>query len=440
MFENLAQKFQKAFSPFLKGQKITEESIQTAMREIRIALLDADVNFSIANRLISAIKEKALGEAVLKSVSAGEQFTKIVHDELEALMGSEERPLNLSKAPSVVLLCGLQGAGKTTQAAKLALHLKKQGKTLLLAACDRQRPAAIEQLEQLGKGIDVPVVSAPGEKSALKVAKGALKEAKEQNVDVLIVDTAGRLDIDETLMEELSAIKKALEPTEVLLVASAALGQKAAAMAKAFHESADITGVILTMLDSDARAGSALSILEVSKAPIKFEGIGEKPEDFQPFNPTSMADRILGMGDTINLVRRAEEHFDDENAEEMRRKMEKASFTFEDYLAQSNMIKKMGSIKGLLKMMPGMSGLGDIDLPEERLKQTEAIITSMTLKERRVKCEITFSRRKRIALGSGTSVEEVNRLLKGFKRMKDMMKKLPKNKLTEKMLGEKLWH
>jgi len=438
MFESLGQKFQRLFTPFLKGQKITEENIQTAMREIRIALLDADVNFSITNRLITAIKEKALGEKVLKSVTAGEQFTKIVHDELEAMMGSEEKPLNLPAKPSVILLCGLQGSGKTTHAAKLALHLKKQGKKCLLAACDRQRPAAIDQLEQLGKTIDVPVITSPGTSSALKVAKEALKAA--DGYDVLLIDTAGRLDIDEQLMEELAEIKKATKPHETLLVANAALGQKAASMAKAFHETAAITGVILTMLDSDARAGSALSILEVSGAPIKFEGIGEKPEDLQPFNPTSMADRILGMGDTINLVRRAEEHFDDAEADKLKRKIEKNAFTFEDYLTQTHMIKKMGSVKSLLKMMPGMSGLADIDMPEERLRQTEAIITSMTLPERRDQCEITFSRRKRIAKGSGTQIEDVNRLLKGFKRMRDMMKKLPKNKLTEKMLGEKLWH
>lgn len=438
MFESLSQKFQRVFTPFLRGQKITEENIQTAMREIRIALLDADVNFSIANKLISAIKEKALGEKVLRSVSAGEQFTKIVHDELEAMMGSKEKPLHLPAKPSIILLCGLQGSGKTTHASKLALYLKKQGKKCLLAACDRQRPAAIDQLEQLGQAIGVPVITAPGETSAIAVASKALKEAN--GYDVLLIDTAGRLDIDDELMGELTEIKKITKPHETLLVANAALGQQAASMAKAFHEAADITGVILTMLDSDARAGSALSILEVSSAPIKFEGIGEKPEDLQPFNPTSMADRILGMGDTINLVRRAEEYFDDEEADKLTRKIEKNSFTFEDYLSQTHMIKKMGSVKSLLKMMPGMTGLGAIDMPEERLRQTEAIITSMTLPERRDQCEITFSRRRRIAKGSGTEVEDVNRLLKGFKRMRDLMKKLPKNKLTEKMLGEKLWH
>lgn len=440
MFENLSQKFQKVLAPFSQGRKITEQNIQDAMREIRIALLDADVNFSIANRLITTIKEKALGETILKSVSAGDQFTKIVHDELEKLMGSEEKPLALQSHPSVILLCGLQGSGKTTQAAKLALYLKKNHKSVLLAACDLERPAAIEQLQKLGDQIGVPVFTSPTSKKALDVAELAYAEAKKMKANVLIVDTAGRLEIDEVLMNELASIKKALKPEEVLLVASAALGQKAASIAKSFHETAHITGVILTMLDSDARAGSALSILEVSGAPIKFEGIGEKVEDLQLFNPTSMADRILGMGDTINLVRRAEEHFDEADADSMRRKIERASFTFEDYLTQANMIKKMGNFKGLLKMMPGFSAMGDIDLPEEKMKYTEAIITSMTLQERRVECEMTFSRRKRLAAGSGTSIEEVNRLLKGFKRMKDMMKKLPKNKLTEKMLGEKQWH
>ncbi len=442
MFESLSKKLQSAFQVFSRDKELTEDNLQKAMREVRVALLDADVNFSIANALVAAIKEKAIGEKVVKSVSASQQFIKIVHDELVKLMGSEEKPLRLKASPSVILLCGLQGSGKTTHAAKLAYYLKeKENKKVLLAACDRQRPAAIQQLQTLGKSIDTPVFNVENESSALKVAKAAYTEAKKSNFDVLIVDTAGRLELDDTLMEELISLQKSLDnPSEVLFVANAALGQKAASIAKAFNDAVSITGTILTMLDGNARAGSALSILKASGMPIRFEGIGEKPEDLQLFNPTSMADRILGMGDTINLVKKAEEHFNEEESEQMRRKLRRAEFTYEDYISQMNKIKKMGSIKSLLKMMPGMSALGDIDIPEDQLKKTEAIIYSMSKKERQNRCELIVSRRKRIANGSGNSMEEVNRLVKGFKRMKDMMKKLPKNKLSEKMLGEKQWH
>lgn len=440
MFDSLSKKLQGAFQLFSKDKELTEKNLQEAMREVRLALLDADVNFSIANSVVNRIKEKALGEKITQSVSASQQFIKIVHDELASLMGSEEKPLKLKSPLSVIVLCGLQGSGKTTHASKLALYLKKNHqKKVLLAACDRQRPAAIEQLQTLGKAIDTPVFTLEGESNALKVAEAAQKRALKEGYDVLLVDTAGRLELDETLMDELKSITQELKPTEVLFVANAALGQKAASIATAFNEAVGITGTILTMLDGNARAGSALSILEASGVPLRFEGIGEKPEDLQLFNPTSMADRILGMGDTINLVKRAEEHFDQKETEEMQRKLRRAEFTFEDYINQMSKIRKMGSIKSLLKMVPGMSALGDIDIPEDQLKKTEAIITSMTKKERLNQEELIVARRKRIARGSGNSIEEVNRLIKGFKRMKDMMKKFPKNKLSEKMLGEKLW-
>jgi signal recognition particle subunit SRP54 len=440
MFDSLSKKLQGAFQLFSKDKELTEKNLQEAMREVRLALLDADVNFSIANSVVTRIKEKALGEKITQSVSASQQFIKIVHDELVALMGSEEKPLKFKSPLSVIVLCGLQGSGKTTHAAKLALYLKKtHQKRVLLAACDRQRPAAIEQLQTLGKSIDTPVFNLEDSPSALKVAEEAHKHALKEGYDVLLIDTAGRLELDDALMDELKSIISKLNPVEVLFVANAALGQKAASIAQAFNDAVGITGTILTMLDGNARAGSALSILEASGVALRFEGIGEKPEDLQLFNPTSMADRILGMGDTINLVKRAEEHFDQKETEEMQRKLRKAEFTYEDYINQMSKIRKMGSIKGLLKMIPGMSAIGDIDIPEDQLKKTEAIITSMTKKERQNQEELIVSRRKRIARGSGSSIEDVNRLIKGFKRMKDMMKKFPKNKLSEKMLGEKLW-
>lgn len=441
MFENLTNNLQSIFSKFSKNKSISEDNIQEVMREIRIALLDADVNFSVVSELIRNIKEKALGQEVLRSVKASEQFVKIVHDELIAIMGNEEAPLKLNKQPTILMMCGLQGAGKTTHCAKLAKFIQKKdpNKRVLLAACDRQRPAAIEQLKTLANSIDVPVVWDHASNDPRKIAKEALKKAQKEGFDVLIVDSAGRLHIDEEMMQELVEIKNIIEPHEVLYVASATSGQEAAKVAVSFNEHIEITGSILTMLDSDARAGAALSITYLTKKPLKFEGVGEKIDDLQLFNPNSMADRILGYGDTINLVRKAEELIDDEDSKEMEEKLRKATFTYNDYLKQMGAIKKMGSIKSLLKMLPGASQLQNLDIPEDMFKKSEAIIQSMTQKERLGLDEIIMPRRKRIAKGSGTSLDDVNRMIKSFKQAKDFVRKMPKNSKMKNLIGEKLW-
>ncbi|GAB4189810.1 MAG: signal recognition particle protein [Simkaniaceae bacterium] len=439
MFGSLSEKFQNVFSS-LRQKKLTEENISSAVRQVRLALLDADVNYSVASRFVKSIKEKTLGDEVLKSVAPGDQFVKIVHDELIALMGKEEPKVLLHGQPSVIMLCGLQGSGKTTTAAKLANYLKRKEmkKKPLLIAADLQRPAAVEQLKILGEKISVEVFSIEGEARAPVVVEKGMKEAVKGGYDVVIVDTAGRLHIDEKLMEELSSIKKIARPHEVLFVASAATGQDAVTTAHEFDKKIAITGTVLTMLDSAARAGAAISILEVTKKPLKFEGIGEKIEEFQIFNPTSMADRILGMGDVINLVRKAEDHINEEEGKKLEKKLKTASFSFEDYLKQMSMIKKMGSFKSLFKMMPGFSNLKDIDVSDDEFKKIEAIILSMTLEERRGDEELSPPRRRRVAKGSGCSIDDVNRLVKGFKRIKQMMKKMPgmKKKLKKMGLGK----
>ncbi|MDN3507724.1 MAG: signal recognition particle protein [Simkaniaceae bacterium] len=407
-----------------KEKKITEENIADAVREVRLALLDADVNYGIASRFVKRVKEAAIGETVLKSVSPGEQFSKIVHDELVKLMGEGESEIVCKGAPTLLMLCGLQGAGKTTQCAKLANHLKKQGKTVAMIPCDRQRPAAIEQLKTLGSSIDIPVFDLEGVSDAVKVAKKGLKEAKEQSIDVVIFDTAGRLHIDEALMKELVKLKKEVNPHEIFFVASANAGQDAVNTAVKFDEDIGITGSILTMLDGNARAGAAISIREVTGKPLVFEGVGEKIEDLQVFNPESMADRILGMGDVINLVKKAQDHFSEDESEELEKKMRKASFTYDDYLKQMGRIKKMGSIKGLMKMMPGMGSLPDVDISDKEFLKLESMILSMTPRERYCLDELEPTRRRRIAKGSGTSMDDVNRLVKGFKQLRQMMKKM----------------
>ena len=427
MFGALTEKFQNVISG-LRGKKtLTEDNISDAMRQVRLALLDADVNYSVASQFVKKVKEKALGDAVIKSVSPGEQFIKLVHEELIALMGTEESPLELKGVPSVILLCGLQGSGKTTQCAKLAAYLKKKhpGKRTLLAACDLQRPAAVLQLMKLAASIDVCVFSIEGETNPVRVAKEALQKAKSEAYDYLIVDTAGRLHIDEELMAQLAQIKEGVNPHEILFVASAATGQDAVKTAIEFDKCVQITGTILTMLDGSARAGSAISIREVTQRPLKFEGVGEKIDDLQPFNPQSMADRILGMGDVINLVRKAQENIDDEERDALEKKILKAAFTYDDYLKQMAMVKRMGSFKSLLKMLPGMSQMGDLDFDEKEFGKMEAMITSMTMQERTEKVELVPSRRRRIALGSGTTVDDVNRMVKGFKRIKQVCKEMP---------------
>jgi len=427
MFGSITEKFQNVFSALASKKTLTEENVSDAVREVRIALLDADVNYTVAKNFIKRVKEKALGEEVLKSVQAGDLFTKIVHDELKTLMGDEEATLDINRCPSVILMCGLQGSGKTTQSAKLALYLTKQKKKVLIAACDLQRPAAIDQLETLGKQVEVPIFADREEKNAVKVAKKALEKAKKEAFDVLIIDTAGRLHIDEELMKELKKIKDAVDPHEVLFVANAATGQDAVKTAAEFDSKISVTGTILTMLDGNTRAGAAISIKEVTGKPLKFEGIGEKVTDFQLFNPQSMADRILGMGDVINLVKKAQEHVDEEEALKMEKKLRKASFTFDDFLKQMRQIKKMGSLKSLLSMVPGFNKMGgmDFDMSDKELGKIEAIILSMTPNERIGLDELLPPRRRRIASGSGTSIDDVNRMIKSFKRIKQMMKKMP---------------
>ncbi len=425
MFEALTDKFKGLFSKLAREKQFTEKNIAEAVKEVRLALLEADVNYSVAGELVERIKNEALGDKVLKSVSPTQQFVKIVYDELVKIMGSEEAPLNLQGRPAVMMVCGLQGSGKTTLCAKLAHFLKKEKRKILLAACDLQRPAAVEQLKQLGQKIETEVFSIEGEKNPTRVAKKALEKAKEEFYDLLIVDTAGRLHIDEELMDELQKIKAIVEPHEILFVANATTGQDAVNAASAFNEKISITGSVLTMLDGNARAGAALSVRQVTQKPLKFEGVGEKIEDLQVFNPESMADRILGRGDVINLVKKAKEHIDEEESEKLEKKLRKATFNYEDYLKQMRMIQKMGSVKGLLKMIPGLSSLKNFDASDSQLKKLEAMILSMTIEERQEKTDLTHARRKRVAKGSGNRLEDVNRMVKSFKQMKLFMKNMP---------------
>jgi signal recognition particle subunit SRP54 len=366
MFGTLTEKFRNLLTHLVGQKTISEDNISDAVRQVRLALLDADVNFTVVGNFVKKVKEKAVGDAVVKAVSPGDQFIKIVHDELITLMGAEEVPLQLKGSPSVILLCGLQGSGKTTTAAKLAHHLQKKEhqKKVLVAACDLQRPAAIAQLQTLCQTINVPVFTLPGESNPVAVAQQALKKAKDEGFDVLIVDTAGRLHIDQELMDQLAAVKKALDPQEILFVANSTTGQDAVTTAVEFDKQVSITGTILTMLDGTSRAGAAISIREVTQKPLKFEGVGEKIADLQPFNPQSMADRILGMGDVVNLVRKAKEEFDEKETQKLEEKIKKASFTYDDYLQQMASIKRMGSLKGLLKMIPGIPDLPDLDKSE----------------------------------------------------------------------------
>ncbi len=439
MFQGLTDKLQSVFSG-LRGQKVlTEENMSDAVRQVRLALLDADVNYGVAGEFVKRVREKAIGAAVLKSVSPSQQFINLVHEELTAFMGTQEETLDLNGKLSVVMLCGLQGSGKTTTCAKLAAYIGKteKHKRVLMAACDLQRPAAIDQLQKLGQAINVPVFTMPGESNPLKVARSAMQMAKAEGYDVLLVDTAGRLHLDEELMLELEKVKQALEPREVLFVANATTGQDAVRTAAEFDKRVQITGSILTMLDGNARAGAAISIREVTKKPLKFEGVGEKTTDLQVFNPRSMADRILGMGDVINLVKKAQEAYDEKESEDLEKKLRKASFTYEDYLKQMSMVKKMGSFKSILKMLPGMGALGDLDFSEKEFGKLEAMILSMTPFERQERDDLSVSRRKRIAKGSGVHVDDVNRMVKGFKRVKQMFKSMPNMKSQASKMGLK---
>ncbi|WP_022847582.1 MULTISPECIES: signal recognition particle protein [unclassified Desulfurobacterium] len=431
MFDALAEKIQSAIGKIAKKGRIDEETLNKGLREIKLALLEADVNYKVVSNFIKEIKEKALGAKVTKGVTAVQQLVKIVHDELVKALGEKAEPLNLKSKPSVILLIGLQGSGKTTTSAKLAKLLKKQGKKVLLTSVDIYRPAAMLQLKKLGQQIGVPVFLEENEKDAAKIAEDALKKAKEENYDVLIVDTAGRLHIDEEMLKEAKEIKERIKPDEVLFVSDAMTGQEAVNIAKAFDENVGMTGIILTKLDSDARGGVALSVKGVTGKPIKFAGVGEKIDDFEPFYPDRVASRILGMGDVVSLVEKAQEVIDEEEAISMQEKLLSGEFTLEDFKKQLEMIQRMGPIKQLIKMIPGLSSqkmLKQLDkaIDDKKLKRIEAIINSMTPEERRNHAIINASRKRRIARGSGTSVKDVDALLKQFAQAKMMMKQMKK--------------
>jgi len=398
------------------------------MREVRLALLEADVNFKVVKQFIASVKEKALGQEVMKSLTPGQQVIKVVNEELTALMGSEQSKIAVaSKAPTIVMMVGLQGAGKTTTTAKLANHLRKNhNRKPLLVACDVYRPAAIKQLETLGKQLDMPVFSLGDQVSPVEIAKQAVQKAKEEHHDYVLLDTAGRLHIDETLMTELSDIKETVKPDEILLVVDSMTGQDAVNVAESFNEQLDVTGAVLTKLDGDTRGGAAISIKAVTNTPIKFAGMGEKIDQLEAFHPERMASRILGMGDVLSLIEKAQTNVDEEKAKELEKKLRTMDFTFDDFLEQLEQVKSMGPLEDLLGMMPGMNkkGMKDLKVDENQLVRVEAIVKSMTPLEKRDPAVINGSRRKRIAKGSGTTIQDVNRLLKQFEDMKKMMKQM----------------
>jgi signal recognition particle subunit SRP54 len=422
MFDTLTERFEGVFDRLRGKGRLGEADVDAALREVRLALLEADVNVSVVRDLLGRIKERALGADVAKSLSPGQQVIKVVHEELIATLGSSPAPLNKGPSPLTILMVGLQGSGKTTSAGKLAKHLKKQGRRPFLIAADLQRPGAIDQLETLGRRIDVPVFTDRSSKPR-RLVKAGMKEAIRFGHDTVIIDTAGRLQIDRELMDELSDIRKEVEPHEVLLVVDAMTGQDAVNVARGFAEQTKVTGVVLSKLDGDARGGAAISVREVTGVPIKFAGIGEGLDDFEPFHPDRMAGRILGMGDVLTLIEKAEQTFDQEEAEKAAAKMQKGKFDLEDFLTQFQMLKRMGPLKDVLAMLPGAgSALRDVDVNDKDLARVEAIIRSMTPEERRNPKIIGGSRRKRIATGSGTTPQDVNRLLKQFADAQKMMK------------------
>ncbi|HOO23211.1 MAG TPA: signal recognition particle protein [Clostridia bacterium] len=425
LFGTLSEKISHAFSKLKNKGALTELEVKNAMREVRIALLEADVNFMVAKSFINAVSERALGEDILKGLDASQQVIKIVNDELIKLMGSTHSKLEVAdKPPTVILMCGLQGAGKTTMCGKLALHLKKQGKKVLLAAGDIYRPAAIKQLQIVGAKAEVPVFEM-GQTNPVKIAQEAIEYAVKNALDTVIIDTAGRLQIDEVLMKELADIKAKVNPTEILLVVDAMLGQESVNVASTFNSKLEITGVILTKLDGDTRGGAALSIKAILNKPIRFCGIGEKLSDLEPFYPDRMASRILGMGDVLTLIEKAQAAITEEDAKRLAKKVKDRSFDLEDYLEQINNMRKMGNLSDMVGMIPGLSGKlkgADLNVDEKQIERTKAIILSMTPRERANPDIINGSRRKRIAQGSGTTVQEVNRLLNQFNQTKDMMK------------------
>lgn len=430
LFGNLSEKLNNIFGKLRSKGRLSEQDIKQAMREIRVALLEADVNFGVVKQFIATVSEKAVGEDILKSLTPGQQVVKIVNDELVALMGSTNSKLEVSpKPPTVIMMCGLQGAGKTTMCGKLAQNLIKQGKKPMLCACDIYRPAAINQLKVVGRSVGAEVFE-KGTQSPVKTAKQAIEYAESKGYNTVIIDTAGRLHIDEALMNELIEVKKAVQPTEILLVVDAMTGQDAVNVAKSFDEQLDITGVILTKLDGDTRGGAALSIRAVTGKPIKFCGVGEKIGDLEPFYPDRMASRILGMGDVLTLIEKAKAAVSEEQLKDMEKRMLQAKFTLDDFLVQFESIKKMGGVKDVIGMMPGMSGMkikeGDIN--EDLIDKYKAIICSMTKRERDNPDIIKSSRRKRIAAGSGTTIQQVNQLLKQYDQAKAMMKSMKNNK------------
>ena len=437
-FENLSNKLQEVFKQLRSKGVLTEADVKAAMREVKIALLEADVNFKIVKEFIKKVTERAVGTEVLQGLNPGQQVIKIVNEELIALMGSTQAQLTFSrKPPTVFMMVGLQGAGKTTTSGKLAGQLRKQGRNPLLVACDVYRPAAIKQLQVVGKNYNIPVFEMGTEVSPVEISKKALEYAAQQHHDTILIDTAGRLHINEELMQELQDIKAAVRPQEILLVVDAMTGQDAVTVAESFDGQLGVDGIILTKLDGDARGGAALSVRSVTNKPIKYIGMGEKMEDLEPFYPDRMASRILGMGDVLSLIDKVQSNIDEQEALEMAKKMRANDFTLEDFLSQMQQIKKMGPLKDLLGMMPGIPGMGKLDLesalngvdPQKEMARTEAIIQSMTKEERANPSILNGPRKKRIAAGCGRSIADVNRLLKQFEEMKKMMKQM--NNMTK---------
>lgn len=427
MFQSLTEKLSTALKRFRSKGKLTEADVKEGMREVKLALLEADVNFKVVREFVKTVTQRAIGETVMESLLPAQQIVKIVNEELIALMGSETAKLTIaSQPPTIVMMVGLQGAGKTTHAAKIAGMYKKKGKDPLLVACDVYRPAAITQLQIVGESLSIPVFSMGTEVSPVDIAKAGVEHAKRHGHDMVFLDTAGRLQIDEALMKELADIKAAVDPTEILLVVDAMTGQEAVNVAESFHQLLDITGVVLTKLDGDARGGAALSVRYVTGKPIKFVGTGEKLDMIEVFHPDRMASRILGMGDVLSLIEKAEAAIDQKKAAEMEKKLREASFTLEDFLDQLRQLRQMGNLEQLISMIPGVKpgALKDVNMDEAQFGRVEAMILSMTPKERLDPDIINGSRRRRIAAGSGTSVEEVNKLLKQFDQMKKMMKQM----------------
>jgi len=438
MFENLTDKFDRAFK-VLKGQgQITEINVAESLKEVRRALLDADVNFKTAKNFTNSIKEKALGRDVLTSVSPGQLMIKICHEELIRLMGGNEVAIDIKGSPSVILMSGLQGSGKTTFTGKLGNYLKnKKSKKVLLVACDVYRPAAIDQLHVLGDQLEIEVFSNKEEKNPVQIAKAAIQKAKSEAFNVVIVDTAGRLAVDEVMMNEIELLKNSINPSETLFVVDSMTGQDAVNTAKTFNERINFDGVVLTKLDGDTRGGAALSIKEIVNKPIKFVGVGEKMDALDVFYPSRMADRILGMGDVVSLVEKAQEQFDEKEAKLLQKKILKNQFDFNDFLSQLQQIKKMGNVKDLMGMIPGMGkAMKDTDIPEDAFKGIEAMIHSMTPKERSNPSLLNSSRRSRIARGSGTTVQEVNKLIKQFDEMRKMMKMMSNPRAMSGMMSQ----